>query len=1079
MGYKMDVKNISVYGNQFVDKNDTSEKTFSNIGKKETSAITSVANVLSVDLKNAGTDTVSSYSMEEYVEASLDSVETKNQEKENIAVLTGEDYESIEKEEGSLMDASQESVERAVERIKEQKAWKEEKMQENIELREELQEGLEKIQAQGFLSQKSEAQLRQLLEEAGIPATTENVSQIISALGMSQDALAITDQSKVYIIGQNLSPTIENLYQGKHSVFGGQSASNAGGQNFSSYEEQIQKILAECQRMDEDGMQKAQWLFEHELPINETTLEQLNILQNIQENMTLSKVLDQIIFAMISGYLPKDANMDDRLFVTAKDAVSDFQNVSDSTIVYTADTILENTKQSTGDSGAAVQSDGQSGKDILVNLELLRQMQQEGKVPEGKQNQIPVVYTEGMEQRDILQVTLKRQIEEIRQKMTIQAAVKMGQKGIQVDTESLDQIINELRNMENAYYSQKIGKDADVLADGELDLFQETLSKTSDIANSHAAILGTGVRRQALLTVNELHAAISSTTANRNDWNGVYERVATDIRKDLGDSIQKAFSNIPDILESLQMEDTQSNERAVRILGYNSMEITKESIEQVKFFDAKVNQLIENMKPSTVLELIHRGENPLEIPLDRLNEELEQINDESGAVSQEKYSRYLWQLEKNHQITQEERAGYIGVYRLLNQIEKSDGAVIGAVIESQQELTLGNLLTQARTMKGNGIDSRIDDKTGLHEVNTIKMSITDQIQLGFSQNQDNSSVAGRQSAASQENPVTKEQQTVYQQNLVSKALDEITPSKLQEVAEGDFSKLLDVSVEVLYDQLKAAQGDENLQKEYYENQARELRENIASSEEAQEFLAKMQAEDSITNIVAAKMVIEEGYSAYKEFYNGRKKITKEEQEAFDDVIDSFDENMEDEESLNAQCAKSEKIMEEILTKSSEQADINFEDLRRFRQISQGIHLQGILRRSHSYDIPIRTGDSITSLNLTIIHGADESGKIQVSMEDENFGNISMDFKVSNDKVKGLVLCDQRQGFETLQEQGDVLERNLENAGYQVKNISYGMDFKSRNELMNESVKNQEADTKQLYQIAKILVRSVTAVIREK
>ncbi len=37
-------------------------------------------------------------------------------------------------------------------------------------------------------------------------------------------------------------------------------------------------------------------------------------------------------------------------------------------------------------------------------------------------------------------------------------------------------------------------------------------------------------------------------------------------RKDMGDSIQKAFRNVDDILEDLGLETNDSNRRAVRIL---------------------------------------------------------------------------------------------------------------------------------------------------------------------------------------------------------------------------------------------------------------------------------------------------------------------------------------------------------------------------------------------------------------------------------------------------------------------------------------------------------------------------------
>ena len=1028
----MHINNLAVYEKQAVEKQDHKKvQGMVSKGAKQTAGLSDAVSV-APGIQN---DVSGIYLPDGAVSADTDTVEAKQQGKETLAVLTDADYEELEKEEGSVLDANQESIERAVEKIKEQKAMDARQLQKSLEVREEFQEELERIQTLGFLSQKSEAQLRQIMEEAGIPVTEETLLQIFSALGMAKDALEMTDQSRAYLIEQQLEPTIENLYQGKHSAAEGQTMQNANAQEFSGYEEQIRKILESCGRLDETGMEHARWLFARELPIDETTLGQMEKLQEVSESVTMSKVLEQIFVTMLSGNPAKAANLDVRPYHAAKEAVFGFADISEEAIVSTAE-LAEKTEE-----------------EITINLKLLQEQQEKTEADSSKQqNHIPLVYTDDMTPQEILEVTLKRQLEEIRQKMTVQAAIRMEQKGISPDTESLEKIIEELRNIETMYYSRKIGMETEALADDERDLFQETLSKTADIANSHAALLGTGVRQRELLTVNELHAAVGSVAANRKEWQGVYETVATEVRTDLGDSIRKAFQGIPEILQDMGMENTEANERAVRILGYNGIALTEENISQVKLFDAKVNRMIENMKPSTVLELIHRGENPLEIPLDRLNEELEEINQGRDAVSDEKYSRYLWQLEKKNQITPEERAGYIGVYRLLSQIEKSDGAVIGAVMETEQELTLGNLLKQARTRKGSGIDYQVGETTGLRESVSGKSSITDQIALGFSQ---------------------------HQQDLVSKTLEEMTPSKLEEMTDGHLERLLGLSLEELYDGLSAAQDDETLNREYYQEKAAELREIMEHSGTACEFLEKMQAESTVGNILIAKMMLEEGYSVYQEFYDSRKKLTKEEREELEETVDSFDESMEDEEALNAQCAKSEKIMEKLLTKSSERADISFEEFRKFQQIKRGIRLEGVFRSSHSYDIPIRTGDGITSLNLTIVRGADESGRIQVSMEDEEFGNIAMDFKASNESVKGLVLCDRRQGFDALQAQQEALAANLEYAGFQVKNISYGMDFKSRNELLTEAVQAQEAETGRLYQIAKILVRSAAAVIQRK
>lgn len=1010
------------------------------------------------------------YGFADYLEKSAKEAAGTLDEGEQFAVLSGEDYQDIEEEDGSLEKMSKEVVESAIEKGKARRNWQQQKMEENQEFRKKLQEDLEKMQLAGFLDQKSEGQIRQAMEDAGIPATEENLSHVVSALSMSYSALSLTDQSKAYIVGQNLSPTIDHLYQGKFSVFGRVGSSGAG-QDYAAYQEQIEQILKNCGYDTPEGREAARWLFDRELPINQVTLSKLETLEQIPRNMTGDKVLEQILFAMSAGLSPKEAVLDDSQFVVARDAVKDFQQIDDSTIIHVVDYLKEHPQMIPVGAEAEAQ-DAWAGQEEeardrrgFVNLELIREIQDKIRVSGGGQSEaVPTVYRKDMSEDEIAQVTLKRQVEEIRQKMTLQSAVRMAQKGIQVETASLNQIISELRQQEQSYYSGQIGTRVEDIPAEQIDLLQETLSKAKDIADAHAAILGTRVRQQELLTVNELHKAVSSQVANRQEWNGVYETVSTQVRTDLGDSIQKAFEGVPEMLSDLGLEDTQANERAVRILGYNSMEITEENINQVKVFDSKVNQVIENMKPATVLELIRRGENPLDLPIDELNEKLKQINEEKGIDDQEKYSRFLWQLEKSHQITEDERAGYIGVYRLLHQIEKSDGAVIGALMGAKQELTLGNLLTQARTRKGNGIDSTVDDSAGAREISRTKETITEQIARGFSGQRDGQEIQGQVSQAR------------YYQNLVEESLQELTPEKLSGITDGDMEKLLNVSVEKFFEQLKNAPGNQEVKREYYEMLASEVREQMQSSVEAQEYLGKLGIPDTVGNIMAMQTVLEGQQSVYGEAYRRRNVLSQEERQELEDVVDSMDDALGEEAALQEKCQQSEKIMQHILTKSYEQADISFEDLQTLRQLGRGIRLQGAMRQSRSYDIPIRTGDTITSLNLTIIHGADESGRIQVSMEDGDCGKISLDFRSSGGKVKGFVLCDERDGFEALKDGEGILRGNIENAGFQVSNISFGMDFKSRNELLNSQIETQEADTAHLYQISKILVRYVRSAI---
>ena len=133
-----------------------------------------------------------------------------------------------------------------------------------------------------------------------------------------------------------------------------------------------------------------------------------------------------------------------------------------------------------------------------------------------------------------------------------------------------------------------------------------------------------------------------------------YETLMTAPRSDLGDSIRKAFSNVDDILTDMSLEKTSENQRAVRILAYNSMEITPENIEKVKEADRQVSAVVDRLTPKNVLQMIRDGVNPLEKTFDELESYFSQ-NPESYEEEVEDYSRFLYQLERKKDVTEEER----------------------------------------------------------------------------------------------------------------------------------------------------------------------------------------------------------------------------------------------------------------------------------------------------------------------------------------------------------------------------------------------------------------------------------------
>ena len=144
-------------------------------------------------------------------------------------------------------------------------------------------------------------------------------------------------------------------------------------------------------------------------------------------------------------------------------------------------------------------------------------------------------------------------------------------------------------------------------------------------------------------------------------------------------------------------------------LEEDGIDINEKNIQNVKALDEQMQRAFKNMTPAVTLEMIRKGENPLDMSMEQLNQVAEDIKQETGNEDQERFSRYLWKLEQNHEITEEERSGYIGIYRLIAQVEKTDGAALGALMQQGSDITMRNLLTAVRTSKKGRMDYEIGD----------------------------------------------------------------------------------------------------------------------------------------------------------------------------------------------------------------------------------------------------------------------------------------------------------------------------------------------------------------------------------
>ena len=297
-------------------------------------------------------------------------------------------------------------------------------------------------------------------------------------------------------------------------------------------------------------------------------------------------------------------------------------------------------------------------------------------------------------------VKLTRTLEETRLKMTAEANLLLLESDYHIDTDKLEEYVEALKQVENstAYKEMK-----------EITKVEETRRSIEVLP---VALIGRFEAKIEEATLTDIRAEGEIIKERFSKAEIAYEQVGTQVRRDLGDSIKKAFRNIDDILDEIELPKTEENRRAIRILGYNSMPVNKESIGRIREADARLQSVIARLTPSDTLKLIRKGMSPIDMSIKELNDYLDGKQDfETEEI--EKYSKYLYKLENNHEINESERKEFIEVYRFFHQLEKNDLAAVGSVINAGWELTIGNLKTAIKTAKYKGLDIKADASYGM------------------------------------------------------------------------------------------------------------------------------------------------------------------------------------------------------------------------------------------------------------------------------------------------------------------------------------------------------------------------------
>lgn len=328
-------------------------------------------------------------------------------------------------------------------------------------------------------------------------------------------------------------------------------------------------------------------------------------------------------------------------------------------------------------------------------------------------------------------LTARRQLEEIRLHMTAEANVKLLKSGFSIDTAPMEKLIDALRQAEKELAEQYFPQESDAVE--RYREYKAADTAVRELPGLPAGVIGGFAEGQSIETLGDFHAEGKALQDTYKKAGQSYETLMTAPRRDLGDSIKKAFANVDEILNDLGQELTEENRRAVRILGYNRMEMDLQNLDKVREADRQVQTVVEKLTPAATLKMIRDGVNPLEKSFAELEEYFAELPEEYQSTA-ESYSRFLYGLERNHEITAAERESYIGICRLVRQIEKTDGAAVGALVNAQAEVHFTNLLSAVRSGKAKSLDAKVGDKLGaVSEIIRNGESIPAQISRAFSE----------------------------------------------------------------------------------------------------------------------------------------------------------------------------------------------------------------------------------------------------------------------------------------------------------------------------------------------------------
>lgn len=823
------------------------------------------------------------------------------------------------------------------------------------------------------------------MSEANIPATQENTEKVADSLNKIAGISNLSESAKNYLIKNQLEPTIDNIYKAEYMQSQGSMDTNKS--KVTVTEDEWQQLMPQAAAVikragleaNAGSLSSARNMLENDIPLTKENVLYKSELDNLiigdlQSEEGKKRLVSDIVNSMAEG----EAAGSTLLIKAAspyKDVAEVMNTLSNADIRHVAYVTennqtfnIENLKNAINSIDAA---------SYHFNFQIGREETTLSFVEENsyqyENNQVYDNY---------------EQLQQIRILMTADAGLFLAKQGVNLNAEPVANLIEQL----DAYHKAAMYADSVLSEENETEVVQAVLEAGAknvsgqtgisgtdsemniivssyqtvmqvkralhEIKNSPDVSMGAVVKEKGegeIMTIADFARQGSAFRRQYEQAGQEYEAVGTEVRKDLGDSLNKAVeASTESILNELGLENTKANRDAVRIFAENQMEITKEGVENIKEIHATLQSLIKNMKPEIALSMIRENINPMTEDIHMVNEYLTEMSEHKETDKEEKYSRFLYKLDRTDGISQEERKQFIGIYKMMNIFTKDAGAAIGTLIKQNEAITMENLCKAYNSRRAAGMDYTIDDEAGIPQI---------------------------------------QEKINYFGNLFDNSGKHVTPLSLKTVNQE--KPIANHSVEEFCEDINAAY-DEESEAAYYEEYLTELRKEAAADEAVLRELKANEQPVTVNNTIAMENIMQAGYFN-SVFGDGKTDIAKAEE---------FLEKTGNRELLEASYNElEEEALQELKSTVKAEDNQDYETINELRMRYKEIGLIRNLSERHDYRIPMVTEDGIGMIHLTLIQDTQEKGRISIYLNTKELGDVSVEAKVGDDNAQLYAISD--------------------------------------------------------------------------